>query len=62
MSTFKVSPEIQEFVDRAFADEGFEVYDARGTSRGLIWVEANIFTRRSKLSRLSRAPFLMRAR
>ena len=26
-------------------DEGFEVYDARGTSRGLIWVEANIFTR-----------------
>ena len=26
-------------------EEGFEVYDARGTSRGLIWVEANIFTR-----------------
>ncbi len=26
-------------------DDGFEVYDARGTSRGLIWVEANIFTR-----------------
>ena len=27
-------------------DEGFEVYDARGTAKGLIWVEANIFTRR----------------
>ena len=26
-------------------DEGYEVYDARGTSKGLIWVEANIFTR-----------------
>ena len=26
-------------------DEGFEVYDARGTAKGLIWVEANIFTR-----------------
>lgn len=26
-------------------EDGFEVYDARGTSRGLIWVEANIFTR-----------------
>ena len=26
-------------------EDGFEVYDARGTSRGLIWVEANVFTR-----------------
>ena len=31
--------------DAMGANEGFEVYDARGSSRGLIWVEANIFTR-----------------
>lgn len=31
--------------DAQGAEEGFEVYDARGTSHGLIWVEANIFTR-----------------